>query len=156
MITQAVKLSVKQSSGEKHKRTRQGVSAKLESYIYRVHLVHTTTLCPLHFLLKTIMLYTCALMSSSRFFYHVLGLWHHIMWHVMWLQCHMPLHWPKEKKNKTKQNWQSHKTDHKTWENGVEGSGIKWRHTTWTTHVGLMSYTWSFRVGYTVVSMDHG
>ena len=51
--------------------------------------------------------------------------------------------------------WQSHKTNHETWENGVEGSGIKWCHTTWTTHVGLMSYTWSFRVGCTVVSMDH-
>ena len=51
--------------------------------------------------------------------------------------------------------WQSHKTDHETWENGVEGSGIKWHHITWTTHVGLMSYTWSFRVGCTVVSTDH-
>jgi len=51
--------------------------------------------------------------------------------------------------------WQSHKTDHGTWENGVEGSGMKWHHTTWTTHVGLMSYTWSFRVGCTVVSTDH-
>jgi len=51
--------------------------------------------------------------------------------------------------------WHSHKTDHGTWENGVEGSGIKWRHITWTTHVGLMSYTWSFRVGCTVVSADH-
>jgi len=49
----------------------------------------------------------------------------------------------------------SHKTDHKTWENGVEGSGIKWRHTTWTTCIDLMSYTWSFRVGCTAVSMDH-
>ena len=51
--------------------------------------------------------------------------------------------------------WHSHKTNHGTQENGVEGSGIKWRHTTWTTHVGLMSYTWSFRVGCTVESMDH-
>ena len=40
--------------------------------------------------------------------------------------------------------WHSHKTDHETWKNEVEGSGIKWRHTTWTV-----------RVGYTVVSMDH-
>jgi len=39
--------------------------------------------------------------------------------------------------------WQSHKTDHETWENRVEGSGIKWCHTTWTTYVSLMSYTWS-------------
>jgi len=57
MITQAVKHSVKQSSGEKHKRTRQGVSAKLESYIYKIHMVcatnnytcpyiHATTSCP--------------------------------------------------------------------------------------------------------------
>ena len=51
--------------------------------------------------------------------------------------------------------WQSHKTDHKTGKNGVKGSGMKWHHITWTTHVGLMSYTWSFRVGCTVVSMDH-
>jgi len=51
--------------------------------------------------------------------------------------------------------WRSHKTDHETWENRVKGSGIKWRHTIWTTHVDLMSYTWSFRVGCTVVSMDH-
>ena len=29
---------------EVHKRTRQGVSAKLESYIYKVHIVHATTL----------------------------------------------------------------------------------------------------------------
>ena len=75
MITQVVKLSVKQSSGEKHKRTRQGVSAKLESYIYKVHMVHATnsyacpyvhatTLCPPHSLFKATMLYTCALMSS--------------------------------------------------------------------------------------------
>jgi len=40
-------------------------------------------------------------------------------------------------------------------ENRVEGSGTRWCHTTWTTHVGLMSYTWSFRIGCTVVSTDH-
>jgi len=51
--------------------------------------------------------------------------------------------------------WHNHKTDHGTWEKEVEGSRIKWRHTVWTTHAGLMSYTWSFRVGCTVVSMDH-
>ena len=49
----------------------------------------------------------------------------------------------------------SHKTDHGTWENEVKGSGIRWRHTTWITHVSLMLYTWSFRVGCTVVSTDH-
>ena len=52
--------------------------------------------------------------------------------------------------------WHSHKTDHRTWENEVKGSGTKWRHTAWTTHAGLMLYSWSFRVGYTVASMDHG
>ena len=52
--------------------------------------------------------------------------------------------------------WHSHKTDHRTWENGVEGSGTKWYHTAWTTHAGLMLYSWSFRVGCTVASMDHG
>ena len=52
--------------------------------------------------------------------------------------------------------WQSHKTDHETWENVVEGTRTKWRHTTWTPHVGLMYYSWSFRVGCTVVSTDHG
>ena len=48
------------------------------------------TSCLSHFLLKATMLYTYALMSSSRPFHYVLGLWHHIMWHVMWLPCHMP------------------------------------------------------------------
>ena len=52
--------------------------------------------------------------------------------------------------------WPSHKTDHGTWENGVEGSGTKWCHTAWTIHAGLMLYLWSFRVGCTVASMDHG
>jgi len=52
--------------------------------------------------------------------------------------------------------WWSHKTDHGTWENGVEGSGTKWCHTAWTTHAGLMLYSWSFRIGCTVASMDHG
>ena len=37
--------------------------------------------------------------------------------------------------------WQSHKTDHGTWENGVEGSGTKWRHTAWKTHASLMLYS---------------
>jgi len=45
MITQAVKLSVKQSSGEKHKRTQQGASAKLESYLYCYRLVYATISC---------------------------------------------------------------------------------------------------------------
>ena len=52
--------------------------------------------------------------------------------------------------------WQSHKTDHETWENGVEGSRTKWRHTAWTTYAGLMLYSWSFRVGCTVANTDHG
>ena len=59
---------------EVHKRTQQGVSAKLESYIYKVHMVRTTILCSPHFLLKVTMLYICALTLSSRSFYHVLGL----------------------------------------------------------------------------------
>ena len=52
--------------------------------------------------------------------------------------------------------WCSHKTDHRTWENEVEGSGTKWRHTAWTTHAGLILYSWSFRIGCTVASTDHG
>ena len=52
--------------------------------------------------------------------------------------------------------WRSHKTDHGTWEKKVEGSGTKWHHTTWSTHAGLMLYSWSFRVGCTVASTDHG
>ena len=52
--------------------------------------------------------------------------------------------------------WRSHKTDHGTWKNEVEGSGTKWRYTAWTTHAGLMLYSWSFRVGCTVASTDHG
>ena len=42
MIIQVVKLLVKQLSGEKYKRTQQGVSAKLESYIYKTCLVYAT------------------------------------------------------------------------------------------------------------------
>jgi len=60
---------------EVHKRTRQGVSAKLESYIYKVHMVHATnnyacpyvhatTSCLPYSLLKAIILYTCALTLS--------------------------------------------------------------------------------------------
>ena len=74
MITQAVKLLVKQSSWEKHKRTRQGASAKLESYLYCYRLVHITTSCLPHVLLKATMCTLYALTSSSRSFYHVLGL----------------------------------------------------------------------------------
>ena len=51
--------------------------------------------------------------------------------------------------------WRSHKTDHRTWEKEVEGFRIKWCHTAWTTHASLMTYTWSFRVGCTVVSTDY-
>ena len=51
--------------------------------------------------------------------------------------------------------WHSHKTDHETWENLIEDFKNKWCHTTWTPHVDLMDYTWWFRVGCTVVSMDH-
>jgi len=51
--------------------------------------------------------------------------------------------------------WHSHKTDHGTWENEVEGSRTKWHHTAWTTYAGLMLYSWSFRIGCTVVSTDH-
>ena len=92
MITQVVKLSVKQSSGEKHKRTWQGASAKLESYLYCYMLVHATISCLPHILLKATMCTSCALTSSSISFYYVLGLWCHIMWPVMWLQYHMPLY----------------------------------------------------------------
>jgi len=52
--------------------------------------------------------------------------------------------------------WHSHKTDHGTWEKEVEGSGTKWHHAAWTTHADLISYSWSFRVGCTVASTDHG
>jgi len=38
--------------------------------------------------------------------------------------------------------WCSHKTDHETWKKEVEGSGTKWHHTAWTTHAGLMLYSW--------------
>ena len=46
----SLKLDIK---WEVHKRTRQGVSAKLESY--RVHIVHTTSSCLSHFLPKATM-----------------------------------------------------------------------------------------------------
>ena len=64
IATQASKALSRQSSGENHKRTRQGVSAKLESYIYKVHMVCATTSCLPHSLLKATMLYTCALTLS--------------------------------------------------------------------------------------------
>ena len=74
---QASKALIRQSSGENHKRTRQGVSAKLESYIYKVHMVratnnyacpyvHATISCLPHFLLKATILYTCALTLSFQ------------------------------------------------------------------------------------------
>ena len=74
MITQAVKLSVKQSSGKKHKRTRQEAFAKLESYLYYYMLVCATILYLSHILLKATMCTLCVQTSSSRFFYYVLGL----------------------------------------------------------------------------------
>ena len=60
---------------EFYKRTWQGVSAKLESYIYKVYMVHATnnytcpyvhatTSCSSHSLLKATMLYAYALTSS--------------------------------------------------------------------------------------------
>ena len=69
-------------------------NSKLESFIYKTCLVcatpnyacpyiHTTTSCLPHFLFKATMLYTYALTLFSGSFYHVLGLWHHIMWLVM-------------------------------------------------------------------------
>ena len=48
------------------------------------------------------MLHSCALISSSRSFHLVLGLWCYIMWHVIWLQYHVPLHRLKEKEKKRK------------------------------------------------------
>ena len=74
MIAQAVKLSIKQSSAEKHKRTQQGASTKLESYLCYYMLVHTITSCLPHILLKATMYILYTLMLSSRSFYHVLGL----------------------------------------------------------------------------------
>ena len=110
----------RQSSGENQKRTQQGVSAKSECYIYKVHMVHatnnyacpyvhTTILCLPHFLLKATMLSLCILTLPSRPFYYILGLWCHIIWPVMWLLCHVPLHCPKEKQKK--RNIKSRKID---------------------------------------------
>ena len=48
-----------------------------------------------------------------------------------------------------------HNIDHRTWEKKVEGSRTKGHHTIWTLHVGLIIYTWSFRVGCTVDSTNH-
>ena len=52
--------------------------------------------------------------------------------------------------------WQSHKTDHRTWKKEIEDSGTKWCHIAWTIHASLMLYSWLFRVGCTVASMDYG
>ena len=95
---------------EFHKRTWQGVSAKLESYIYRIHMVHATSLCLPHFLLKATMLCTCVLTSSSRSFYYVLGLWHHIMWLAMSHASSLSLK-EKEKEIQKKRNIKSRKID---------------------------------------------
>jgi len=51
--------------------------------------------------------------------------------------------------------WCGHNIDHRTKEKKVGGSRTKWCHTTWIPHVGLMLYTWLFRVGYRVASTDH-
>ena len=66
MITQAVKLSVKQSSGEKHKRTQQGASAKLESYLYCYILVCATTSCLSHILLKATIVVATTRRNGTR------------------------------------------------------------------------------------------
>ena len=103
--------SLSRISSGNHKRTQQGVSAVLESYLYKLCLVcatnnytcpyvHTSSSCQSHVLLKATMLHPCILILSSRSFYHVLGLWCHIMWHVMWLQCHVPLHCSKSKRKR--------------------------------------------------------
>ena len=39
--------------------------------------------------------------------------------------------------------WHCHKTNYGMWEKEVKGSGMKWHHTVWTTHVDLILYTWS-------------
>ena len=65
MITQVVKLSVKQSSGEKYKRTQQGASTKLESYLYCYILVCATTSCLSHILLKVTMLHSYDVISCD-------------------------------------------------------------------------------------------
>jgi len=64
---------------EVHKRTRQGVSAKLESYIYRIHMVRATSSYLPHFLLKATMLYTCVL-TVMRCFGHGQFLFSFIFW----------------------------------------------------------------------------
>ena len=50
--------------------------------------------------------------------------------------------------------WHNHKMDHETWGEFSRRFKNKWHHTTWTPHVSLMDYTWLFRVGCTVVSID--
>ena len=55
-----------------------------------------------HVCLKATMLYTCALMSSSRSFYHILGLMmlHHVTHHVTAMSHASSLSKRKEKENK--------------------------------------------------------
>ena len=80
--SKSLKLDIK---WEVHKRTQQGVSSILESYLYKTCLVratnnqscsyvHVASSCSPHFLLKAFMLFSCALISSSRPFHYVLGL----------------------------------------------------------------------------------
>ena len=59
-------------------------------------MVHATTSCPSHFLLKAIMLYTYTLTSSSR-----LMTSHHVTCHVTAVSCASSL---SKRKNKEKEN----------------------------------------------------
>jgi len=111
MITQAVQLSVKQLSGEKHKRTQQEASAKLESYLYCYMLVCATISCLPHILLKATMLHTYALTLSSRFFNHVLGLMtsNHVTCHVTVVSHASSLSRINQKEKRSKINMKSEK-----------------------------------------------
>ena len=65
-------------------------------------MVHATFSCLPHFLLKATMLYICALMSSSRSFYHILGLMtsRHVTCHVTEMSHASSLSKIKRKENK--------------------------------------------------------
>ena len=82
---------------EVHKRTQQGVSAKLESYIYRMHMVHATSSCLPHFLLKTMSYASPPVWkTTSPQWCHLWTLQARLPWrppfsqHVSWRCCNPP------------------------------------------------------------------
>ena len=102
------------SSGD-HKRTWQGVSAKLLPYLYKLQIVHASLILPwpkvhvssMYNLWSEHAVTIHYDIFPSRLFYLILDFWHYMMWSVMWLSYYVPLHYLTKKRksnNKTIQN----------------------------------------------------